>query len=326
PDLTKKMVSVLYFQNLTENADTEYIKTALSVNTELKDDMFLFCRSELKIRNPFLLAIFTNQLCGLFKMSDSVVNTNYNYLNHNDLLGLSKCPYQLTLSIEELTKPFVKNCDESDKPPRPQSSWIIFRRDYEAHLRLCYQHVKPKVKETAKECSLKWRKLPSEVKHLFKILEKVACENHQNLYPNYKYKPKNTKDTTNKKWIFREQKKYAFAPLPMSSSPTLRNEILNNTASIIECSRTVITTSTIIDNTYPFMINTNINATATAVVVDDYITNIYEAPINESIIMIMSLNNSSSLNQFFTNNPITSSISLSLSESLSQLFIPEYAY
>ncbi|CAG8601171.1 3737_t:CDS:1 [Ambispora gerdemannii] len=182
-------------------------------------------------------------------MSDSIVSTNYDYLNHNDLLILSKCPYQLTLSIEELTKPSVKTRGESDKPPRPQNSWIIFRRDYEAHLRLCYQHVKPQVKETAKECSLKWRNLPSEVKHFFKILEKIACKNHQNLYLNYKYKPKNTKDANIKKCIFREQKKYTFASLPISSSPTLRNEIVSDTASTIECNHTFITASTTIDET-----------------------------------------------------------------------------
>ncbi|CAG8555945.1 7187_t:CDS:2 [Ambispora gerdemannii] len=243
-------------------------------------------------------------------MSDSVVSINYNYLNYNDLLILSKCPYQLTLSIEELTKPAVKNRGESDKPPRPQNSWIIFRKDYEANLRLCYQHVKLKVKETAKECSLKWRKLPSEVKHFFKILEKIACANHQNLYPNYKYKPQNTKNANIKKWIFREQKKYAFVPLPISSSLTLRNEIMNHTASTIECNRNVITTSTTIDYTYPF-INTNIDATATAAAVDDYNTNTYETPINESFVSNthdnVSINNSSSPNQFITNNQIMSS-------------------
>ncbi|CAG8632468.1 5207_t:CDS:2 [Ambispora gerdemannii] len=54
----------------------------------------------------------------------------------------------VTLSIDELTKSAVKN---RLNPPRPQNSWVIFRRDYEAHLRLCNQNVKSKVKETAKE-------------------------------------------------------------------------------------------------------------------------------------------------------------------------------
>ncbi|CAG8594381.1 10188_t:CDS:1 [Ambispora gerdemannii] len=133
------------------------------------------------------------------------LNTNYKYLTDNERQILQQCPYQLTLSINELTKSAVK---KRHNPPRPQNSWVIFRRDYEAHLRLCNQNIKSKVKETAKECSLKWRKLSSEVKYFFKILEKIACENHKRTYPNYKYKPKHAKNSSHKEFIFREEKKY----------------------------------------------------------------------------------------------------------------------
>ncbi|CAG8524122.1 4649_t:CDS:2 [Ambispora gerdemannii] len=203
-------------------------------------------------------------------MPNSVVNANYDYLHDNELVLLSKCSYQLTLSIEELTKPAVRKRDNSDKPPRPQNSWIIFRRDYEAHLRLCNQHIKQKVKETAKECSLKWRELSSETKHFFKILEKIACENHKSLYPNYKYKPKNAKDSSVKKWVFREQKKYApkLSHKPSSTSTTpqeaaqiVRSPSLNNTTSTIEYNHTVITASTTIDDTCPSTVNNNTAST-----------------------------------------------------------------
>ncbi|CAG8646093.1 35_t:CDS:1 [Ambispora gerdemannii] len=145
--------------------------------------------------------------------------TNYKYLTDNERQILQQCPYQLTLSINELTKPAVK---KRHNPPRPQNSWVIFRRDYEAHLRLCNQNIKSKVKETAKECSLKWRKLSSEVKYFFKILEKIACENHKRTYPNYKYKPKHAKNSSHKEFIFREQKKY------VSISPTKFSTITSN--------------------------------------------------------------------------------------------------
>ncbi|CAG8628093.1 6287_t:CDS:1, partial [Ambispora gerdemannii] len=206
-------------------------------------------------------------------MTNPVISSDYDYLNRNDLIILSKYLNQLTLSIEELTKPAVKKRGNSDKPPRPQNSWIIFRRDYEAHLRLRNQHVKLKIKETAKECSLKWRKLSSEVKYFFKILEKIACENHKSLYPNYKYKPKNEKDANIRKWVFRTQKEYAFASLSISGSSSL-----NDTTSTIEYNPTVIAAPTTIDNTHPFMINDNFDATA----------------VNEPFIV--------------TNNPITPSI------------------
>ncbi|CAG8610010.1 2865_t:CDS:2, partial [Ambispora gerdemannii] len=149
-----------------------------------------------------------------------------------------------------------------------KNSWIIFRRDYEAHLRLHNQHIKQKVKETAKKCSLKWRELSSETKHFFKILEKIACENHKSLYPNYRYRPKNTKDSSAKKWVFREQKKYALTSsykpsstsnnsLPQEAAQIVRSSSLNNTTSTIEYSHTAITASTTIDNTHLSTINTD---------------------------------------------------------------------
>ncbi|CAG8531100.1 13208_t:CDS:1 [Ambispora gerdemannii] len=140
---------------------------------------------------------------------------NNEYLTETELQLLNEPPYELTLPIEELTKPAKKKRDDSDKPPRPQNSWIIFRKDCEANLRLRSPYVKQKVKHTAKECSLKWKSQSSEVKHFFKTLEKIAHENHKHMYPNYKYKPKNAKDLNYKKFIFREQKKY-----PTKSSTT----------------------------------------------------------------------------------------------------------
>ncbi|CAG8548227.1 9549_t:CDS:1 [Ambispora gerdemannii] len=187
-------------------------------------------------------------------------NTNYEYLTDTEIQILQRCPYQLSLSINELTKSAIKKRFDFDKPPRPQNSWIIFRRDYEASLRCRSPDVKQEVKRTAQECSLVWRQLSSEVKHFFKILEKIACENHKRIYPNYKYKPKNAKDSNIKKWVFREQKKYT---LPMSSSMNgnlsqeiARSPSLNDTLSTIEYNHTIITAS----DTHPSTINTNNDA------------------------------------------------------------------
>ncbi|CAG8598716.1 11462_t:CDS:2 [Ambispora gerdemannii] len=121
--------------------------------------------------------------------------TNYSYLTDTEMQILQQCPYQLTLSVDELTKSAVKRYLDFENPPRPQNSWIIFRKDYEANLRGCNSDVKQEVKHTARECSLKWRQLSSEVKNFFKVLEKIACENHRRIYPNYKYKPKNDKNS-----------------------------------------------------------------------------------------------------------------------------------
>ncbi|CAG8479787.1 1632_t:CDS:2 [Ambispora gerdemannii] len=136
---------------------------------------------------------------------------NFEYLSETERKLLNECPYSLTLTIEELTKPSKKIRINCDKPPRPQNSWIIFRKDFEANIRLRSPGVKKKVKITANECSLKWKLQSSEVKDFFKILEKIACENHKRIYPNYKYKPKHAKNSNYKEFIFREQKKYVFS-------------------------------------------------------------------------------------------------------------------
>ncbi|CAG8579388.1 8648_t:CDS:1 [Ambispora gerdemannii] len=235
-------------------------------------------------------------------MSNSVVSTNYDYLNYNEWLVLNKCPYKLTLSIEELTKPAVK---KRDKSPRPQNSWIIFRRDHEAHLRLCNQHVKLNVKETAKECSLKWKMLSSEVKYFFKILEKIACKNHQNLYPDYKYKPKNAKDSKNKGWTFREEKKYAFVPLS-NSSPMSNNSPLqttNDSGNSINDTFNEITSLGQLD--FSFNVDNN----------HQQFSFLFENDGDGKV--------SLPPNQFITNNPttISSPSPLSESQSLLQLFI-----
>ncbi|CAG8531787.1 12825_t:CDS:1 [Ambispora gerdemannii] len=143
---------------------------------------------------------------------------NYEYLSETERLLLSQCPYNLTLTIEELTKPSAKKHENPGKPPRPQNSWIIFRKDYEANIRLLNPDVKQNVIHTAKGCSVKWKSQSIEVKNFFKILEKIACKNHEQIYPNYKYRPKNAKDSSYKKFIFWEQKKYAFISTKSSST------------------------------------------------------------------------------------------------------------
>ncbi|CAG8433741.1 11071_t:CDS:1 [Ambispora gerdemannii] len=177
------------------------------------------------------------------------MNTN-EYLTETERQLLNEPPYELTLTIEELTKPAKKKSDNSDKPPRPQNSWIIFRKDCEANLRLRSPDVKQKVKHTAMECSLKWKSQPSEVKHFFKALEKIAHENHKHIYPNYKYKPKNAKDLNYKKFIFREQKKY----------PTKSSTSVSSRQGEASPSFTSLTTRY---NSYNYRNNTDINITTT---------------------------------------------------------------
>ncbi|CAG8631367.1 6704_t:CDS:2 [Ambispora gerdemannii] len=139
------------------------------------------------------------------------------YLSKTERKFLSEHSYPLTLTIDELTKPAIKKNRNHD--PRPQNCWVIFRKDYEANKRLQNPDAKKTVKKITKECSLKWKSQSSEVKHFFKILEKIAFEKHKLMYPNYKYKPNNAKRSNYKKFRFREQKKY------LSTSPAKSSAI-----------------------------------------------------------------------------------------------------
>ncbi|CAG8493156.1 8850_t:CDS:2 [Ambispora gerdemannii] len=186
--------------------------------------------------------------------------------------------------------------------------------------------------------------------------KKIAYENHKSLYPSYK--PKSAKDSSVKKWVFREQKKYALTSShkpsstsnnspPQETAQIFRSSSLNSTTSTIEYIHTAITTSTTIDDTHLSTINTN-NANIQYVTITcscNYTINtnnsINMSNVNEiTIISLLNLsgnvnnadiydeasinnasnNNSSQSNQFITNNPTTP---LTSSPSLSQLFIPE---
>ncbi|CAG8566306.1 13583_t:CDS:1 [Ambispora gerdemannii] len=142
---------------------------------------------------------------------------NYEYLSNTEKELLSRCPYSLTLTIETLTKPSAKKYSNVE-PPRPPNCWILFLKDFTAKLHLNSPDIKRNVKDTTKECSLKWKSQPSDVIYFFKILEKIASKNHGHIYPNYKYKPKKTKGSSYKKIIFREQRKYIVTSSAKSSS------------------------------------------------------------------------------------------------------------
>ena len=131
-------------------------------------------------------------------------------LNDEEIELLQNSQYKLTITLEKLISPTDKTPRISKKSiiaktPRPQNSWILFRRDYEANRRR-----KNSLKETlrTKDISIDakkyWGNAPNEVKKLFDILSKLAREKHDSIYPNYKYK-KTIKDNnlTPKGFVFK---------------------------------------------------------------------------------------------------------------------------
>src|SRR3954452_13786245 len=121
-------------------------------------------------------------------------------------------PYNLTLSITELTTPKgpketkaqVKkkhkssNNADSDQIEtevagnisRPHNAFIIFRMDYAAKLKRIYNQQKISIRTISKLASKQLKKEPEAVKVFFKLLSDMYQERHKKIYPDYKYTPK----------------------------------------------------------------------------------------------------------------------------------------
>ncbi|CAG8439785.1 8088_t:CDS:1 [Cetraspora pellucida] len=126
----------------------------------------------------------------------------------NELFSSPHPPYQLFLEIDELISPpkssrkakkFLKNPHSS--PPRPQNAFLLFRRNIYAKLR--HEGTKMKNGDISRFASKEWHKQPKEVLRYFEILEQMAKDKHNEMYPDYKYSPKknNGKKSKSKKTI-----------------------------------------------------------------------------------------------------------------------------
>ncbi|CAG8544503.1 1604_t:CDS:2 [Ambispora gerdemannii] len=118
---------------------------------------------------------------------DQTLSINQETMSEHDLKMLRDPPYKLTLSIDELLAPAKKtrknkrpkDSNSLEKPPRPQNGWVIFRKDYEAKLRLLNPNATYKIQDISKECGVEWRSQPSEVKKYFDLLQRIAFEKHK---------------------------------------------------------------------------------------------------------------------------------------------------
>ncbi|RIB09385.1 hypothetical protein C2G38_2044356 [Gigaspora rosea] len=103
-------------------------------------------------------------------------------------------PYELTLSLEELLAARKKR--KSQKPPRAQNKFILFRKDFTARARK-EDPVRTKSMNTrdfSTEAKKEWDDQPAEVQQFFTILAKVATKKHKAMYPGYVYEPEKKQD------------------------------------------------------------------------------------------------------------------------------------
>ncbi|CAG8482786.1 22610_t:CDS:2 [Dentiscutata erythropus] len=103
-------------------------------------------------------------------------------------------PYDLTLPVEELLS--SRKRKKSQKPPRAQNKFILFRKDYTARARK-QDPDRTKLMNThdfSREASQQWEDHSPQVKLFFTILATVATERHKAIYPGYVYEPEKKKD------------------------------------------------------------------------------------------------------------------------------------
>ncbi|CAG8477083.1 37122_t:CDS:1 [Racocetra persica] len=115
-------------------------------------------------------------------------------------------PYPLAMKIEELILP-PKNSRKATKnrkkpystpPPRPQNSWVLFRRNF-TELHKKSKGTKITNSEISRLAAEEWRNQPGKVRQFFEILETFAKEKHKEAYPGYQFRPKKKEKPKSKK-------------------------------------------------------------------------------------------------------------------------------
>ncbi|RIB30743.1 hypothetical protein C2G38_1424091 [Gigaspora rosea] len=124
-----------------------------------------------------------------------MVENSFENAIDNELFSNSS-PYPLSLTIEELISPpkntrratkFRKNPSFSP-PPRPLNRYLLFRRDFAAKMK--QQGMKMTYVNASRLVSNEWNNQPANVLRYFEILEKLAKDKHNEIYPDYRYSPK----------------------------------------------------------------------------------------------------------------------------------------
>jgi len=102
---------------------------------------------------------------------------------------LSKPPKEVTLgmSAEELLAPSKKK-NSKPKPPRPQQSFILFRKNFRT------LNKSMKFEDVSAQARMEWKTAPPVVREYFEMLSGEAKKRHSIKYPNYKYEPRRNPD------------------------------------------------------------------------------------------------------------------------------------
>ncbi|CAG8827875.1 40024_t:CDS:1 [Gigaspora margarita] len=108
-------------------------------------------------------------------------------------------PYKLSLNVDDLINPSKtsRRLKKTKDPPRPQNSFVLFRRDFEVKYRLLHKDEKIVSKKISSLAAKSWNIQPPSVKSFFKQLEFKAFNKHKEMFPDYRYQPNKKKQTPN---------------------------------------------------------------------------------------------------------------------------------
>ncbi|CAG8788765.1 32148_t:CDS:1, partial [Racocetra persica] len=104
-------------------------------------------------------------------------------------------PYELTIDADELIYPSTnsRRSKKTNEPPRPQNSFLLFRKDFEAKYRSLHKGEKIIAKKISSLAAQRWSEQPPSVRIFFKQLEIKALKKHKEMFPNYRYQPNKKK-------------------------------------------------------------------------------------------------------------------------------------
>ncbi|CAG8822704.1 23339_t:CDS:1, partial [Gigaspora margarita] len=148
------------------------------------------------------------------------------YVINDEQAHTVRAPYELTLNIDEIIYP-SKNpyrSTKTDEPPRPQNSFLLFRKDFEAKHRSLHKGEKISSQKISSLAAERWNKQPPSVRLFFRKLEDKALEKHKEMYPNYRYQPNKKKQDHPNNVI--EENLLNFETFQSQDTPTQPSNIL----------------------------------------------------------------------------------------------------
>ncbi|RIA90083.1 hypothetical protein C1645_770880 [Glomus cerebriforme] len=107
-----------------------------------------------------------------------------------DPVTYTKILQQISVKLSCLISP-KKKPRGGNSQPRPQNSFLIFRRDCMAKLIAKYgPQISSNLPFVSREAKKYWASVTQEVKDIYKIIADLAKKVHERIYPNYVFKPK----------------------------------------------------------------------------------------------------------------------------------------